>query len=338
MSTSSPPPPAEHRAPSGPGGPDAPERPSVTVQRTGSGLPTAGAAGTPPTSPTTTGGTPSTSPTTTGGTPSTSPTTTGGTPSTDATVLTAAGGIEPTTGAPVADLPRRAPIRQHRAPLQPEPGVESDAGDDDFWLPIEEVHWDGTPIRPEPSRRAGRLAGWLRRRLRRDRRARVTRQRAPLPGLAALLGLSLLTAFFAWVSAEPFWLAVGHGVTGTVVLDECAGDGLTQRCRGVFVADHGRFVAHGVRVSGVDSERRAPGTPSPARMTGPHGATAYVGSGGGGHLRWLLGFGLVLACAAGVRRATGTAGLTDRRARRWATAVAFAAPLALLLGFLVAAF
>ena len=40
------------------------------------------------------------------------------------------------------------------------------------------------------------------------------RPRAPhrtAPGLIALVALGLIAAFFSWVSAEPFWLAVGHG-------------------------------------------------------------------------------------------------------------------------------
>ncbi|WDZ86721.1 hypothetical protein PVK37_10140 [Micromonospora cathayae] len=245
--------------------------------------------------------------------------------------------IEPTTGAPVDEVPSRVPVRQPGGP--PRPGVPADDGpdadEDDFWLPIEEVHWDGTPIRTElaaPDAPSTRWA-WPRRRP----RTRATRQRDPRSGLPALLGLSLLVAFFAWVSAEPFWLAVGHGTAGTVVVD-CTGSGLTQRCRGTFTAGDGGFLAHGVRVSGVTAEQRQARTALAARMTGPDGAAAYVDTGGGRHLRWLLGFALMLACASGITRVTGTAGLADPRSRRWATLAAWTAPLLVALGFLAAAF
>ncbi|MFE0589526.1 hypothetical protein [Micromonospora echinospora] len=252
--------------------------------------------------------------------------------------MTAATGVEPTTGAPVGAVPHRVPIRQHLGWPRPDAPDEGGGADgSDFWLPIEEVHWDGTPIRVEQSTDDGRAASAVRDRARRRTRPRVVRQRDPLPGLAGLLGLSLLAAFFAWVSAEPFWLAVGHGTTGTVVGD-CTGSGLAQRCRGTFVATDGRFVAHGVRVGGLDTGGQRTVTAVPARMTGPEGATAYADRGGTLHLRWLLGFGLVAACATGIARVTGTAGLSGQRARRWAITAAVGGPLLVTVGFLVTAF
>jgi hypothetical protein len=41
---------------------------------------------------------------------------------------------------------------------------------------------------------------------------------------------ALAGAFFAWVSAEPFWLSVGHGTSGTAAVVASA-DG----CRATFV-------------------------------------------------------------------------------------------------------
>ncbi|MGC1211791.1 MAG: hypothetical protein WA890_11080, partial [Micromonospora sp.] len=167
--------------------------------------------------------------------------------------------------------------------------------------------------------------------------ARPAHPRDPLPGFVALVPLSLLTAFFAWVSAGPLWLAVGHSTTGTVVIAECTGGGLTQRCRGVFRAEDGRFTAHGVRVAGVPAERTATGTALPARMTGAKDDTAYADSGPGRHLRWLLGLLLVVACTAGIVRWTGAGRLPDRRSRRWAVGAALAGPLLITAGFLAAA-
>ncbi|MEV4824027.1 hypothetical protein [Micromonospora sp. NPDC049274] len=241
--------------------------------------------------------------------------------------------VEPTTGAPVDAVPRRVPVRQ-QGRLRDAHRVDGDRPPDDevaFWAPIEEVHWDGTPVQEDvaPKRRA----------LARDRRAasRTTALPDPLPGLTALVLLSLVAAFFAWVSAGPFWLAVGHARDGTVVIDHCTGGGLTQRCRGIFTADDGRFLAHGVRVSGVPTGGDAPGAVVRARMTGPDGGTAYADTGAGRHLRWLPGLLAVLGCTAGIVRWTGSARLPGRRHRRWAVAAALAGPALITLGFLAAA-
>ncbi|MEH1100414.1 hypothetical protein [Micromonospora sp. CPCC 205561] len=257
--------------------------------------------------------------------------------------------VEPTTGAPVDALPRRVPVRQpHRWPRPEQPfpdgggdhspdgGDRSSADGDDgaYWPPIELVHWDGTPIREEPphERQRSPRDGAARRRTR-----RAPHPPDPLPGLAVLLALSLVAAFFAWVSAGPFWLAVGHATRGTVVIGDCTGGGLTQRCRGDFTAAGEPWIAHGVRVGGVAAERARTGAALPARMTGPEGGTAYADAGPAGHLRWLLGLLAVLGCGAGIARWTGSNRLTDPRARRWAVAGSLAGPLVITAGFLVAA-
>ncbi|MFI6130397.1 hypothetical protein [Micromonospora sp. NPDC051141] len=234
--------------------------------------------------------------------------------------------VEPTTGAPVDAVPRRVPVRQPRWQRRSAPAGDEATG----WAPIEEVHWDGTPLRDEPRRRTVRI------RARREP-TRPVHPPDPPVGLAVLVTLSLLAAFFAWVSAGPFWLAVGHSTGGTVMITECAGGGLTQRCRGIFQADGDRFQAQGVRVSGVPAGHTATGNTLPARMTGPGGATAYADSGVGRHLRWLLGLALVAGCAAGIARWTGATRLADPRQRRWAVGLAAAGPLLILIGFLAAA-
>ncbi|WKU04077.1 hypothetical protein [Micromonospora sp. HUAS LYJ1] len=231
--------------------------------------------------------------------------------------------VEPTTGAPVDAVPRRVPVRQPRTLRR-----DGEKPDDDgfFWAPIEQVHWDGTPLRKEPKQR-------LRAR-RRRRPARAPAAPDPIRGLAVLLALSLVAAFFAWVSAGPLWLAVGHSTAGTVVVTDCSGGGLTQRCRGIFTADDDRFRTHGVRVSGVPAERTAAGSVLPARVTGPDADTAYADTGVGRHLRWLLGLLAVVGCAAGIVRWTGATRLADPRQRRWATGGGCAGPVLITLGFL----
>ncbi|WUI05687.1 hypothetical protein OHQ87_20950 [Micromonospora sp. NBC_00421] len=235
--------------------------------------------------------------------------------------------VEPTTGAPVDAVPQRVPVRQPRSHRPPGGTPQDD--DAFFWAPIEQVHWDGTPLRKEPKQRL--------RVPRRRRPARVAHPPDPVRGLAVLLTLSLVATFFAWVSAGPLWLAVGHSTAGTVMITDCSGGGLTQRCRGIFAADGDRFLTHGVRVSGVPAERTATGTVLPARVTGARAETAYVDTGVGRHLRWLLGLLAVAGCGAGIVRWTGATLLADPRQRRWATGGGYAGPALITLGFLVAA-
>ncbi|MFE9688958.1 hypothetical protein [Micromonospora sp. NPDC005806] len=237
--------------------------------------------------------------------------------------------VRPPTGAPVAAAPRRVPVRQARRQRLASPGGTPDGDRGAGRAPIEEVHRHGTPLREEPQT-AGRPAS-------RRARPRAGRPPDPLVGMAVLITASLLAAFFAWVSAGPLWLALGHSTSGTTVITNCSGAGLTQRCRGVFRADADRFVAYGVRVSGVPAERSATGTALPARMTGPDGGTAYADSGIGRHLRWLLGLLLVAACAAGIARWTGATRLPDPRHRHWAVGAALGGPLLITAGFLAAA-
>ncbi|MER7457210.1 hypothetical protein [Micromonospora sp. NPDC126480] len=242
--------------------------------------------------------------------------------------------VEPTTGAPLDALPRRVPVRQPRRlrRARSRPGDPPDG--DEAWAPIEEVHWDGTPVKTEPKPERGRWARFERWR----RRARKPAHPPdPLPGLAALVSLSLLAAFFAWVSAAPLWLAVGHSTSGRVVIDDCTGGGLTQRCRGNFVATGDRWVAHGVAVSGVARELATPGSVVPARVTGRDASTAYADTGASGHLRWLLGLLAVAGCGAGIARWSGATRLREPRLRRWAVAASAVGPLLITVGFLTAA-
>ncbi|MEQ4301036.1 hypothetical protein ABNF97_06530 [Plantactinospora sp. B6F1] len=254
-------------------------------------------------------------------------------------------GIEPTTGAPLAMLPQRAPRATGPAwntstgqlPTGPA-GSEPDAADeDDFWLPIEEVHWDGTPVQPTPRTWYGR-----------PKDPAATGQRAPRPpkpqrnpalGLAGVILCSLVASFFAWVSAEPFWLAAGHGEVGTATVETCTGRGLGQHCRGTFSADSGRLRVYDVRLADVDGAHREFGSRVTARMTGAESRQAYVGAGTGLlHLRWVLGFGMVLLCCVGAGWITGALRLAGRRNRHAAALVSIGGPLLLTAGFLAAAY
>lgn len=195
--------------------------------------------------------------------------------------------------------------------------------------------------------------------------------RHPALALPVVVGLGLLAAFFAWQSAEPLWLAVGHGVPGTAEVTVCdaaerpadrAGadlDGAVDEPAGavgppagaadapadptvpypcvVFTAEHNGFRAVDVTLLGAGDAAERPGTRIPARMTGPDRDRAYAADPTGLHLRWSLGMLLVLASGAGIAWASGATRLTERPARWRAVGLSFAGPLVITAGFLVAA-
>jgi hypothetical protein len=159
----------------------------------------------------------------------------------------------------------------------------------------------------------------------------------PVRALLCLIVLSLVAAFFGWVSAEPFWLAVGHGDRGYAVTARCQGTGLGQRCVGQFATED--FAVAPVTLLGVSGDRRHPGAISPARMVGPGSDQAYASSTGPLlHLRWGLGFLLVLVCGYAIAETTGARRLPSRPARRGATIASLLGPLLMLGGFLIAAY
>ncbi|MEU8229585.1 hypothetical protein AB0C12_08255 [Actinoplanes sp. NPDC048967] len=166
-------------------------------------------------------------------------------------------------------------------------------------------------------------------------RRRAPEPRRPAAGLFGLLALGLIAAFFAWVSAEPFWLAVGHGDRGSATVTRCTGSGVSQRCTGQFTAANGTYRVDRLALFGIEPAQRAPGTSAPARMVSSDSRQAYVGDTGMlVHLRWALSFVLVLLCGLGIAALTGARRLETARARRAALLISLAGPLVLLAGFL----
>jgi hypothetical protein len=161
--------------------------------------------------------------------------------------------------------------------------------------------------------------------------------RRPWLVLPAVVLLALMAAFFAWVSAEPFWLAVGHGDTGTATVIKTRHGALDKRCLGNFSAADGRFRAHAVPVTGVERSRCAVGTAIDARMVSPGGREAYAGNTSGLTARWGFGLLLVLACALLIVRVSGAARFAGRE-RLAAVTMTFCGPLAIAVGILAAAF
>lgn len=173
----------------------------------------------------------------------------------------------------------------------------------------------------------------------RTHRGRRPDRRMPLSAHVSLVAVALVAAFFGWVSAEPFWLATGHGDTGTATVTQCIGTGVAQRCTGQFTARDGRFMVSRITLLGVPPAQRAPGETAPARMVSPDSRQAYLGGTGTlMHLRWILGFGLVLICGYAVAGVTGARRLETAKARRSAVLLSLAGPLTLLAGFLIASY
>jgi hypothetical protein len=158
--------------------------------------------------------------------------------------------------------------------------------------------------------------------------------RRPVLGLLALIVFGLLAAFFAWVTAEPLWLAVGHGTRGTATVIHCGGHGLAQRCQARFSAAGDGFTAVRVDLIGAPTRRLADGAQVAARMVSPKGRLAYAGDATGLALRWVLGLVSLLLCTVAIALATGARRLPSRRARWYALGGSVAGPLLLLAGML----
>ncbi|WP_327006379.1 hypothetical protein OHA72_03305 [Dactylosporangium sp. NBC_01737] len=162
---------------------------------------------------------------------------------------------------------------------------------------------------------------------------KVRHSRNPAVGLPAMLVIALLAGFFAWTSAEPFWLDMGQGERGLAQITRCKGDGVLRRCYATFQSEAHPAVA-GVPLVGADD---TPGTVLDARMR-EGGRIAYAGNPSGLRVRWTVGLALILLCGAALCWATGAGRLGRFRTRLAACAVTVAAPLVLGLGVLVASY
>ncbi|WP_244870693.1 hypothetical protein [Catellatospora sp. IY07-71] len=231
-------------------------------------------------------------------------------------------------GQPGSDTAHQAPLELAAVPQPPHQQAPTEA----FTMPVQEVprepwvdprlHGGKVRTEPRPAAKRGRPP-------RAPRRARVA--------MPLLILFALLAAFFSWVSAEPLWLALGHGRAGTLTVTSCAGSGLLQRCVGEFATPTRDFTAVSVDVLGPPGQ--AEGLSAPARMVGDNSHRAYVTNGTGGlHLRWIVGLSLVLLCSVAIVFATGALRLPERRQRLAAVGLAFAGPLLITIGFLAATF
>jgi hypothetical protein len=177
-------------------------------------------------------------------------------------------------------------------------------------------------VPPRPERRSERGVG--------------PRGRRPVIGLLALVVFGLVAAFFGWVSADPFWLALGKGADGTVTVTDCSS---SAHCTGRFTAADKTFTVSAVSLSGVPDGQRAKGASTPAWMLSSKRTWAYAGPSWGLHLRWVLGLIVTLLCGAAITAATGTRHLRPlgRRVVLTGRVLAVLAPLLLFAGMIGAA-
>lgn len=164
------------------------------------------------------------------------------------------------------------------------------------------------------------------------RPAEVKPPRPPLVVLPMVILLTGLAAFFSWVSAEPFWLYVGHEVSGTVTVGECHAEGFAPRCTGRFVPDSGGDSQPVLRISGDTSAERA-GETVTGQVVSQRSTSVYIGDDLGLLLRWSIGLGAVVALGFAIAWAGGAWRFTGRL-RAGAVTVSLAGPLIIWLGAL----
>jgi hypothetical protein len=159
------------------------------------------------------------------------------------------------------------------------------------------------------------------------------RPRRPAVGIPLLVVFALLAALFAWLGAEPAWLAAGHSDPGTVRITWCTGAGWTRHCVGDFVATGHRYSVRHVTVFGAPAR---PHTTHAARMVSRTSGKAYLGDRAGLTLRWAVPLALVLLCGLLIALATGAWRLPGRD-RATAVSISLFAPLVIAAGILAVA-
>ncbi|WP_433214520.1 hypothetical protein ACQP00_04100 [Dactylosporangium sp. CS-047395] len=198
-------------------------------------------------------------------------------------------------------------------------------------------HLEGrSEVWPPPAMRAMRQPRDDRRNApqRRVRQRRVRPARGPAAGLSAMLLIALLAGFFAWTSAEPFWLDMGHREPGTAKITSCKGTGVLRRCLAEFTRPGAAEPVMGTRLMGLDEP---PGATVAAEMV-PGGRIAYAGNPTGLRVRWAAGLGLIVLCGVLLAWLTGAWRFARLRDRLTAWTLTAAAPLVLSAAIVAAAY
>ncbi len=156
--------------------------------------------------------------------------------------------------------------------------------------------------------------------------------RSPLVGLTALVLLAFVATFFAWFSAGPLWMSLGHSQHGVAKVANCPVAGTPVRCA-EFTADGGDFTAT-VTLLGPVGARAAEGATVPAQMVSRTDTMAYAGDRSSLYLRWIPELAIVLLCGFGIAWATGTYRLPGRRAKVVGLLASLGGPILLVAGML----
>jgi hypothetical protein len=155
--------------------------------------------------------------------------------------------------------------------------------------------------------------------------------RSPAVGLIGLLLFTFIATFFAWFSAGPLALSLGHSHHGVATVANCPVAGIDKRCAR-FTADGGEFTAT-VTLLGPGAQA-AEGTTIPAEMVSRTNTIAYSGDASSLYLRWIPGLVIVVLCGFGIAWITGTYRLSGRRARAAALVASIGGPILIAAGML----
>jgi hypothetical protein len=236
----------------------------------------------------------------------------------------------PDTGFPIRTAPsaRREPAplvtafaparRRERMPVPLQANARSDVDlwDGDSWR----VPGAVGPVRRRQPIRTGRPH--------RHRKA----PRRPAFGLPALLVFALAAAFFAWVSATPLLLTVGHGSRGVATVATCSVHGIDRSCAEFVAADNSFSAA--VTLLGPASTHATAGQKLDAQMVSRGSSLAYAGNNTDLLLHLIPGVVLLVLCGFGIAWATGALRLAGRRTRSLALLGSFGGPILLFAGML----
>lgn len=160
--------------------------------------------------------------------------------------------------------------------------------------------------------------------------------RRPAVALTAMVLFGLLSGFFAWISAEPFWLAVGHSEAGMALVTECDGTGLSRHCYASFTDRDGIVVATRATLVGARGHQLEPASTMTARMVGANGRIAYVGTDEGLRARGAVGLVALLLCGVLLAWLSGAGRLPTRANRTVAYLISMVGPLLLFAGMCAA--
>ncbi len=156
--------------------------------------------------------------------------------------------------------------------------------------------------------------------------------RSPAVGLTGLVVFAFIATFFAWFSAGPLWLSLGHSRPGLATVANCPVAGADVRCAR-FTADDGDFTAT-VTLLGPAGAQAAQGTTIRAEMASKSDTIAYAGDRSSLYLRWVPGLIIVLLCGFGIAWVTGSYRLPGRRAKVAALIASIGGPILIAAGML----